>query len=571
MAMAGLITVICHRFKQPIVLGYIIAGMIIGPYTPPFSLISNEETVKTLAELGVVFLMFSLGLEFNLYKLSRVGLSAFSAAFAEIVLMIGIGYEIGCWFQWSTIDSIFLGAILAISSTTIIVKALNELKMKHQPFAQLIFGILIIEDIFAILILTLLSSIALTGSLNTQEVVISATKLLSFLVVSLLLGLLIVPKLIQYIARFESDEMLLISVLGMCFGFCLLVVKLDYSIALGAFVIGAVMAESRVTHKIEVLISPLRDMFSAIFFVSVGLLFNPEVLFQYWLPISVITVAVVFGKVITCGLGVLITGKDGKTAMKTGMGLAQIGEFSFIIASLGITLDVTSDFLFPIAVAVSAITTLLTPYLIRYSDHAAALTACVIPQKIQGVFSLYQNWLQDIQPSPGREEQVQLIRRSIFQVIVNLFIVIAIFLAFAFFANTELVRKTYVFLSEDVKDTLTWGIALTCALPFILVAYKKMKVTSNTLAEFGSKNEKSNHLSNGTRRVIAEVIPIISIVGIMVLISALSISILPPLHLLIVVLIFVAALIAFLSPWCIRLHARLKAHLLDTIKKDEGE
>jgi CPA2 family monovalent cation:H+ antiporter-2 len=250
MIVAGLTTILCHRLKQPVVLGYILAGIIIGPHTPPFSFISDENTIKALAEVGVIFLMFSLGLEFNLRKLMKVGLPAFVAATLEIIIMLWLGYEIGRLFGWSQINAIFLGAILSISSTTIIVKALDELHLKNEKFAQLIFGILIIEDISAILILALLSTIAITGTLKVDEVAATVMKLSSFLVVSLIIGILLVPKLLSYIAKFKNDEVLLSTVLGLCFGFCFLVAKLEYSVELGAFIIGAIMAESLQAKKI---------------------------------------------------------------------------------------------------------------------------------------------------------------------------------------------------------------------------------------------------------------------------------------------------------------------------------
>ncbi len=368
MLVAGVVTILFHRLRQPVVLGYIVAGFIIGPHTPPFGLIHDEDTIKTLAELGVIFLMFCLGLEFSLRKLFQVGATAFIAAFLEIVLMIWIGFEIGRFFEWSTMDSLFLGAILAISSTTIIVKALGDLKMKNERFAQLIFGVLIVEDILGIGIIALLSGIAVSGSVETGEVFSTVGKLSLFMIVALVVGILLVPRLLAYVAKFESNEMLLVTVLGLCFGFCLLVVKLEYSMVLGAFLIGAIMAESRQLVQIERLIEPVRDMFSAIFFVAIGLLIDPKILVEYAWPIALITVAVVLGKMFSCGMGAFIAGNDGRTSLRVGMGLSQIGEFSFIIAALGMTLKVTSDFLYPVAVAVSAITTLLTPYLIRAAD-----------------------------------------------------------------------------------------------------------------------------------------------------------------------------------------------------------
>ena len=326
MLVAGVVTILFHRFKQPVVLGYIVAGFIIGPHTPPFGLIHDEETIRILAELGVIFLMFCLGLEFSLRKLFKVGATAFIAAFMEITLMIWIGYEIGRWFDWNTMDSLFLGAILAISSTTIIVKALNDLKMKNERFAQLIFGVLIVEDILGIGIIALLSSIAVSGSVSPEEVFSTVGKLSLFMIVALVIGILLVPRVLAYVARFESNEMLLITVLGLCFGFCLLVVKLEYSMVLGAFLIGAIMAESRQLLKIERLIEPVRDLFSAIFFVAIGLMLDPAILLEYALPIVVITIAVVLGKMLSCGLGAFIAGNDGRTSLRVGMGLSQIGN-----------------------------------------------------------------------------------------------------------------------------------------------------------------------------------------------------------------------------------------------------
>src|SRR5262245_41298170 len=291
MIVAGLVTVVFHRFKQPVVLGYIIAGVIIGPHTPPSPLIHDENTINILAELGVILLMFSLGLEFSLRKLKQVGVSAVIAAALEILLMAWVGYELGRLFGWTVMDSIFLGAILSISSTTIIIKTLSDLGKNKEPFAQLIFGILIIEDILGIAMIALLSGIAMTGAFSLTDVGFTIGKLAVFLVAVLVVGLIAVPRLIGYVARFKSNEMLLITVLGLCFGVSLLALKLGYSVALGAFIIGAVVAEAREIHRIEALVEPVRDMFSAVFFVAVGLQIDPKLLATYWLPIVVITLA----------------------------------------------------------------------------------------------------------------------------------------------------------------------------------------------------------------------------------------------------------------------------------------
>ncbi|MBD8740367.1 cation:proton antiporter [Pseudomonas fluorescens] len=565
MLVAGVVTILFHRLKQPVVLGYIVAGFIIGPHTPPFGLIHDEDTIKTLAELGVIFLMFCLGLEFSLRKLFKVGATAFIAAFLEIILMIWIGYEIGRWFDWSTMDSLFLGAILAISSTTIIVKALNDLKMKNQRFAQLIFGVLIVEDILGIGIIALLSSIAVSGTVSSGEVFSTVGKLSLFMIVALVIGILLVPRLLAYVAKFESNEMLLITVLGLCFGFCLLVVKLEYSMVLGAFLIGAIMAESRQLIKIERLIEPVRDMFSAIFFVAIGLMIDPQILLQYAWPIAVITVAVVLGKMLSCGLGAFIAGNDGRTSLRVGMGLSQIGEFSFIIAALGMTLQVTSDFLYPVAVAVSAITTLLTPYLIRGADPLSLKIASVMPKRLSRVFGMYGEWLRSIQPQGEGAMLASMIRKIILQVGVNLALVVAIFFAGSFFAV-----RIGGYLEGWIGDpswqkALIWGGALLLSLPFLIAAYRKLKALSMLLAEMSVKPEMAGRHTQRVRRVIAELIPILSLLVIFLLLAALSASILPTNKLLVLIAVVTAAVAAVLWRWFIRVHTRMQVALLETL------
>ena len=566
MMVAGVVTIVFHRLKQPVVLGYIVAGFIIGPHTPPFGLIHDEETIKILAELGVIFLMFCLGLEFSLRKLFKVGATAFIAAFLEIVLMIWIGFEIGRWFGWNTMDSLFLGAILAISSTTIIVKALNDLKMKNERFAQLIFGVLIVEDILGIGIIALLSGIAVSGTVSSGEVFSTVGKLSLFMIVALVIGILLVPRLLAYVARFESNEMLLITVLGLCFGFCLLVVKLEYSMVLGAFLIGAIMAESRQLLKIGRLIEPVRDLFSAIFFVAIGLMIDPQVLVEYAWPIVVITLAVVLGKMVSCGMGAFIAGNDGRTSLRVGMGLSQIGEFSFIIAALGMTLQVTSDFLYPVAVAVSAITTLLTPYLIRAADPLSQKLGNVVPGRLARVLSLYGEWLRNIQPQGEGAMLAAMIRRILLQVGVNLALVIAIFFSGGYFAG-----RIGNWLSEWVSDisqqkAMIWGAALLLSLPFLIAAYRKLKALSMLLAEMGVKPEMAGRHTQRVRRVIAEVIPLLSLLVIFLLLSALSASILPTNELLLVIAVVAAVVVALLWRWLIRVHTRMQIALLETLE-----
>lgn len=569
MLVAGLISVLCHRFRQPLVLGYILAGVIVGPHTPPFSFIHEISTIQTLAELGVIFLMFSLGMEFNLRKLSSVGKPASIATLLEIIAMTGLGYWVGRLFNWSQNDSIFLGAMLAISSTTIILKALEELNMKHKKFAQLIFGILILEDVFAIAILALLSTISITGSMHAEDFIITLGKLSTFLVVSLFLGILLVPRILSYIAKFNSKEILLISVLGICFGFCLLVIKLGYSVALGAFIIGAIIAESRQLVAIETLIMPLRDMFSAIFFVSVGLMFDPNVLLTHTWPILGITFIVVLGKVVSSGLGVLVTGESGKTSMRVGLGLAQIGEFSFIIATLGITLGVTSSFLYPIAVTVSAITTLLTPYLIRYADSATHLVSIFIPKSVSNGFENYKAWIN----ARNTGHNLQLRRYKFYhvmQVVVNLFIIMGIFFTMAYIAGTSWGDFVLSLTNHHIQKAIFWALALITSLPFIIAAYRKIQFLCLLLTELNIKEDKAD-LNLKWHKIVAELIPLFSLMSMMLFVCALSFSILPPIELLIIICFVGLFLIALLYNWFIKLHSRLKDVFLETFEKNKDD
>ncbi|WP_244847010.1 cation:proton antiporter [Caballeronia sp. SL2Y3] len=567
MAIAGVVTVLFHRLRQPVVLGYIVAGVIIGPYTPPFQLINDEATIQTLGELGVVFLMFSLGLEFSLRKLFRVGATAFVAALSEIVLMIWIGYEIGRWFGWSAMDSLFLGAMLAISSTTIIVKALSELGLKSEGFAQLVFGILIVEDILAIAMLVLLSGIAQTGSVSAGVAAVTLGKLLLFMTVSLVVGIVVVPRALDYVARSKSDEVLLVTVLGFCFGFCLLVVKLDYSIALGAFLIGAIMAESKHLARIEHLIAPVRDMFSAIFFVTIGLLLNPSVLVDYAWPIGVITVAVVLGKIVSCGLGSFLAGKDGRTAMRVGMSVAQIGEFSFIIASLGLSLKVTSSFLYPIAVAVSALTTLSTPYLMRAADPLTLRLARAMPAPLAHTFGAYSQWLASLAPAAEGATLVAMTRRIVLQIAVNLALVAAIFLGASYaapFASSHLARWLE---TDNAQRVVLWSAALVIALPFLVAVYRKLESLALLLAEVSVQPAKAGRFTHAIRSAVSGLIPIVAMFGVFLLVAALSGGILPPFGLMLGVLLCVALLLTVLWRWCVKIHATLQIALRETLQE----
>jgi CPA2 family monovalent cation:H+ antiporter-2 len=549
------------------VLGYIAAGVLIGPHTSQYSLITDEETIRTLGELGVVFLLFSLGLEFSVQRLRQVGATALVAALTGIVMMLWLGYEIGLAFGWRNMDALFLGAMLSISSTTITIKALDDLGLRREGFAQITFAILIVEDVLAIGMIALLSSVAKTGAVDTGVLVATLAKLTVFLVASLVVGILTVPRLLDFTARFNRNEMLLIGVLGLLFGFCLVVIRLGYSVALGAFVIGVVIAEAKSLPRIRHLIEPVRDMFSAVFFVTIGLMLDPHVLIDYALPISVITVAVIVGKTFARTFGAFATGQRGRTSLRIGMSLAQIGEFSFIIATLGTTLEVTSAFLYPIAVAVSAVTTLLTPYLMRAADPLARGAHVLTPSSLNRLFHMYTNLLQGLRFEGDHAVIAAMVRRILLQAFVNFCLVAAIFGGGAYAVAADLLDLSAWFGNRVIEHTVVWSAALLVSLPFLIAAYRKLKALAMMLAEVSVRG--SGRRSQAARRIVAEVLPLAATALMFLLVCALSSSILPPAELLIVVLSMGALVLLLLGRMLVRLHSRLQIALIETISSEK--
>lgn len=362
---AGLTTLLFKRLRQPVVLGYILAGFIIGPQFSLFPTVSEIDNIEIWAEIGVIFLLFTLGLEFSFKKLIHIGGPASVTGLIEISAMLGIGYILGRLMNWTVMDSLFLGGVLSIASTTIILRSFDELGVKSKKFAELVFGVLIIEDLVAVVLMVLLSTIAVSRDFSGMEMFLSILKLSFFLMLWFVAGIFFIPSFLSRIQKHLNDETMLVVSLALCLMMVMLASAAGFSPALGAFIMGSILAETVQAERIEHIIKPVKDLFGAVFFVSVGMLIAPSILVEYALPILLITVIFIFFKVLHVTLGALISGQPLKRAIFAGMSMGQIGEFSFIIATLGVTLKVTSDFLYPIAVAVSAITTFLTPYMIK--------------------------------------------------------------------------------------------------------------------------------------------------------------------------------------------------------------
>ncbi len=391
------VTLLFKAIKQPLVLGYIIAGFLVGPYFKLTPTVADSENVKTLAEIGVIFLLFSLGLEFSFKKLMRVGGSASITAFVEIIFITITGYFLGIAMGWSTIDSMFLGGMLASSSTTIILKAFDDLGVKTKNFARIVFGVLIVEDIVVILLMVLLSTISVTRAFEGSEIIFTILKLMFFLIIWFILGIFLLPTLLKKAQKFLDDEMLLILSLGLCLGMVILATSVGFSAELGAFIMGSIIAETTFAERVEHVIKPVKDLFGAVFFVSVGMMIDPQAMVTYKWPILLVTLLTLFGKFFSTTLGALISGQSLKQSIQVGMSMAQIGEFAFIVATLGLSLGVISDFLFPVAVGASAITTFTTPYMIKYADNFYNAITKWLPAEWVERMNRYSSSTQQIQ------------------------------------------------------------------------------------------------------------------------------------------------------------------------------
>jgi len=398
LCVAAVATVVFQRLRQPVVFGYLLAGMIIGPHIQ-IPLVADPQTVRALSELGVILLMFSLGLEFSIRKLVQVSQKAGAVALFECSMMISIGYLVGQMLGFTRMESVFTGAITGISSTTIIVKAFQEQKVKGRV-TELVFGILIIEDLIAIFLLAILTTVSRSGAVSPRDVLLTAMRLAMFLAALIGFGILIVPRAIRAVQKLGQPETTLVASIGICFAAALLALSFGYSVALGAFIAGSLVAESGHEAEIETLVRPVRDMFAAIFFVSVGMIIDPTALTEHWRAVLALTLAVIIGKVLAVTIGAFLAGHGRRTAMKAGMSLAQIGEFSFIIASVGVASGVIRTWLYPVAIAVSAITTLTTPLLIKLSNRAAASIDHWLPEPIQTVAALYGSWIERVRSAP---------------------------------------------------------------------------------------------------------------------------------------------------------------------------
>lgn len=473
---AGIITLIFKKLKQPLVLGYIVAGFVAGPHITFTPTVMDPANIQTWADIGVVFLLFALGLDFSFKKLMKVGGPAVIAAMTIIVGMVVLGLVVGMAMGWERMDCIFLGGMLAMSSTSIIYKALNDLGLRTQRFAGLVLGILVIEDLVAIVLMVLLSTLAVSNNFEGMEMAYSIGKLLFFLLLWFVVGIYVIPTFFKRTKLLMNDEMMLIVSLGLCLFMVVFATQVGFSSALGAFVMGSILAETVEAEKIEHLVKPVKDLFAAIFFVSVGMMVNPEMIAEYIWPIVIITVTILIGQSFFGTLGVVLAGQPLRVAMQCGFCLTQIGEFAFIIASLGLTMKVTSGFLYPIVVAVSVLTTFLTPYMIRLAEPAYPFVEKHLPRRWKRFLERFASGTQVVNQESNWKKLLTSLLRIV--LIYSVVIIAELVLSFSFLVP---------FIKEHVPGI--WGAILSAVLiilamsPFLraIVAKKNHSVEFEAL------------------------------------------------------------------------------------------
>jgi len=465
---AGVMTLLFKSLKQPIVLGYIVAGFLASPNMPYMPSVTDMHGIHVWSEIGVIFLLFALGLEFSFKKILKMGAAPIIAALAIILCMMYVGACTGELFGWSQMDCIFLGGMLAMSSTTIIFKAFDDMGLRQQRFAGLVLSVLIIEDILAIVLMVMLSTLAVSKEFEGTQMLNSILTLGLYLVLWFTVGLYFIPMVLRKLKPLMNDETLLITALALCFGMVVAASAAGFSAAFGAFVMGSILAETVEAEQIEHLVSPVKNLFGAIFFVSVGMMVDVALIIEYIVPIVSIIAAVILGQTILSTCAFLLSGQSLKTSMQCSFSLTQIGEFAFILATLGTSLGVTSDFLYPIVVAVSVFTTFTTPYLIRLAVPVYNAVSQILPAK--WIAKLERNTDESDENAPDELQQIydDCFKRFIFTILINSVLCIAIMAAMLYYGQPLIAGM----VPEAWVHPVTALVALILCSPFLWMLMK---------------------------------------------------------------------------------------------------
>ena len=525
---AGVMTLLFKSLKQPIVLGYIVAGFLASPNMPYMPSVSDMHGIHLWSEIGVVFLLFALGLEFSFKKILKMGAAPIIAAIAIIIGMMYVGSLAGHLFGWSDMDCIYLGGMLAMSSTTIIFKAFDDMGLRHERFAGLVLSVLIIEDILAIVLMVMLSTLAVSKEFEGSQMLTSIFQLGFFLILWFAIGIYLIPLFLKKAKPLMNEETLLITVLALCFGMVVFASAVGFSAAFGAFVMGSILAETTEAKQIEHLVAPVKNLFGAIFFVSVGMMVDVALIIEYIVPILCIIVAIMLGQTILSTCGFLLSGQSLKTAMKCSYSLTQIGEFAFILATLGTSLHVTSDFLYPIVVAVSVFTTFTTPYMIRLAEPAYNVVARVLPAK--WIEKLERNTSDEAEESENNEMRLlwrSEFKRYVFILLINSVLCLAV-IAIMYYYGVPLI---YGMLPAPWSGIVTAFFTLSICGPFLwsLMRQGGNSDNVNRLWNEGGRNERIKITAFGILRlaigaaiiayIIGNTLPMIGMYGIFAVIA----------------------------------------------------
>ena len=505
---AGIFTIISKALKQPLILGYIVAGFLIGPNISFFPGITSQETVHQWSEIGIIFLMFGLGLEFSFKKLMKVGSSAIVTALVKFVGVFIIGFVTAQALSWSFMESVFLGGLLSMSSTMVVIKSFEDMGLKDKSFAGMVFGTLVVEDLIAILLMVLLSTMAVSQSFAGKELVMNIAKLVFFLLLWFLVGIFVIPTVLKKARKFLNDEILLIVSIGLCFSMVALATAVGFSSALGAFVMGSILAETTASEHIEHIVEPIKNLFGAIFFVSVGMMVSPAVIAEHWGLILLIAVIVIITHILFAGSGIILTGNGLYNSVHTGFSLAQLGEFGFILAGVGCTLGVMRDFIYPVIIAVSVITTFTTPYMMKLAGPTYSLLQKKLPPA----------WLERLSSSPNNSsvhtaaednEWKKLLTAYFTRILLYGVIVIAIFIGSKIYLS-PLVDKVLPTVGDRVRKYLEAGVTLLAMAPFLF----GMGVHSGSISKSAPKliKEKQSNIWPITGLVLARSFLVIGII-----------------------------------------------------------
>jgi len=485
---AGIFTVISKALKQPLILGYIVAGFIVGPHLGLFPQFS-PESVEEWSELGIIFLLFGLGLEFNFKKLLNVGSAAMIAAVTICIGMFLTGTTLGSLLGWSSLESVFLGGMMSMSSTTIIIKAYDDLGYKNKPYANLVFGLLVVEDLLAVLMMVLFSTLAVSNQFSGSEMVLSLVKLVTFLVLCFIIGIYVIPTLLKKARNLISDEILLLISVGLCFVMVVLANMAGFSSALGAFLMGSILSSTIEGEHIEYITSNIKNLFGAIFFVSVGMMVDPVVIGGYWSTILVITAAAMLGILIFSTTGSLLAGKNLDTSLHVGFSLPQLGEFSFIIAGLGCSLGVLRDFIYPVIISVSVITTFTTPYMIKAADPTSAWLHKVLPAKFIAVLNKRDNPTDKMSAAESNTWKAFFSKYALRVFIYSTIILFILAIAYKYFPG--LMTKYLPKNSGEWREFLLATVTLLLESPFIYA----LSASNETLKAYEQELIKKNSYS----------------------------------------------------------------------------